>query len=409
VTGAGGTVMGMLMRGLALRAIVVPALLVATGCAARASGANRADAAIRADAIRRASVWTASDVSRRDLRTGPAGAGTFAPNAEVECTYVDKDMSGNTPKFTCTLPSGDRVKVKYGADNGEVYAEVAATRLLWALGFGADAMYPVRVRCHGCPEDEVDTAPAAGGKERGKVGEQRATGSPARTSETGAVKAAAKTAPRYFAFAAIERKSPGRELEGPDGPGWIWAELDHVDPESGGASAAQRDGLKLLAAVLQHTDSKRQQQRIVCQDDLPAEAPCTRPFMLISDLGKTFGKANAFNRDKLGSVNLEAWQKMPVWADDQGCRAKLDKSLTGTLDNPVVSEGGRAFLADLLAQLTDRQLRDLFTVARFPARAAALADTDDEMTGEVRQWVAAFKEKVMQIKGRSCGTIAAAR
>ncbi len=314
------------VRSVALRVIVVPALLMATGCAARASGAGRADPGVRDDAIRRASVWTETEVARRDLRRGPAGKGAFAPNAEVECSSVDKDMSGNTPKFTCKLPSGEQVKVKYGADNGEVYAEVAATRLLWALGYGADAMYPVRVRCHGCPEDEV------GDRDRATKGDSdRDTKKADRTPATGA--------PRYFEFAAIERKSPGRELEGPDGPGWTWPELDRVDPESGGATTAQRDGLKLLAAVLQHSDSKRQQQRLVCDDDLPPSAPCTRPFMLISDLGKTFGKAHIFNRDKAASVNLEGWQKIPVWTDDRGCRAKLDKSLTGTLDDPVVSEG----------------------------------------------------------------------
>ena len=69
----------------------------------------------------------------------------------VDCNYVERDMGGNTPKFACRLANGDEVKVKYGRDNGEVYAEVAASRLLWALGFSADAMYPVRVRCHGCP------------------------------------------------------------------------------------------------------------------------------------------------------------------------------------------------------------------------------------------------------------------
>ena len=43
--------------------------------------------------------------------------------------------------------------MKYGRYNGEVYAEVAATRLLWALGFPADRNYPVRVVCAGCSED----------------------------------------------------------------------------------------------------------------------------------------------------------------------------------------------------------------------------------------------------------------
>ena len=53
--------------------------------------------------------------------------------------------------------------MKFGRDNGEVYAEVAATRLFWALGFPADHMYPVRVRCEGCPAGKEATREDASG------------------------------------------------------------------------------------------------------------------------------------------------------------------------------------------------------------------------------------------------------
>ena len=64
--------------------------------------------------------------------------------------------------------------------NGEVYAEVAATRLLWALGFGADRVYPVTVVCKGCPEfpdqdhktDECNGALAAAVIERKMSGDE---------------------------------------------------------------------------------------------------------------------------------------------------------------------------------------------------------------------------------------------
>ena len=347
--------------------------VIAAGCAARAKAATVPDID-RFDAIRRAAVWTPTDVATMNMRTGRSGPGSFDANALVECVYVEKDLSGNTPKFTCALPTGEQLKVKYGAANGEVYAEVAATRLLWALGYGADDVYPVRVRCQGCPADDGEAAGAA-----------------------------PQDGVRHYEFAAIERKWPGRELEDRRGPGWEWAELDLVDPASGGASLEQRDALKLLAVLLQHTDSKREQQRIVCLDeDAASPAGCQRPFMLINDLGKTFGKANAFNRDTSGSVNLEAWKKVQVWADDRGCRARLNKSVTGTLDNPMISEGGRAFLAERLNRLTDAQLHDLFTVARFPARQGP--DMEDGEAREVGAWVAAFKDKAAQVQTRTCVT-----
>jgi hypothetical protein len=99
-----------------------------------------------------------------DLKTGPRGPSAFAAGATVTCNFVSRPHgSGSTPKFTCALPSGRELKVRYGETNGEVYAQVVATRLLWALGFGANRMYPVKVVCHGCPPNPFKDRPAADG------------------------------------------------------------------------------------------------------------------------------------------------------------------------------------------------------------------------------------------------------
>jgi hypothetical protein len=117
----------------------------------------------RLQMLRGAQVWTRTDVAAKNLRDGPAGRDAFAPDHEVACRFIPKTFDGATPKFECVLADGDQVKVKYGRDNGEVYAEVAASRLLWALGFGADAQYPVVVVCRGCSRDPWhDPAPAQG-------------------------------------------------------------------------------------------------------------------------------------------------------------------------------------------------------------------------------------------------------
>ena len=107
----------------------------------------------RMEAIRVAQVWAPVTTSSLDLKAGPPISATFAPGETVTCDYFDKDSGGKTPKFWCRISADDEVKVKYGEGNGEVYAEVAATRLLWALGFGADGMYPVKVICRGCSAD----------------------------------------------------------------------------------------------------------------------------------------------------------------------------------------------------------------------------------------------------------------
>ena len=168
-----------------------------------------------------------------DLKAGPQGQGAFPLNEMVTCDYVEAKSSGNSPKFDCAISPGDVVKVKYGKANGEVQAEVLSTRLLWALGFGADRMYPVRVTCRGCSTDPSNKRAPVSGEQ-------------------------------FFDPAVIERKLTGHEIQTVNTPGWTWQELDLVDETQGGAPRAQRDALKLLAVFIQHSDSKQQQQRLLC-------------------------------------------------------------------------------------------------------------------------------------------------
>jgi len=289
--------------------------------------------------------------------------GDFALNATVTCDYLDKKLSGLSPKFACRLPNGDELKVKYGGTNGEVYGELLATRLLWALGFGADTMYPVNVICRGCPR-------ALGGIER-PGGEYR------------------------FDPAVIERKMAGEEWPSNDESGWSWEELAEVVPARGGAPRAHRDALTLLAVFLQHTDSKPQQQRILCLGGIE-DGACRRPFLMVSDVGLTFGAGSRANLNDISGANLERWRTTPVWRDEPGCVGNLDKSFTGTLAKPVIGEAGRRFLAVLLQQLSDAQIRDLFEVSRVTLR---VREPGRALSGfpSIDEWVSAFKQKREEI------------
>ena len=318
------------------------------------------------DLIARSKVWMPTDVASKDLWNGPQGDGFFKPGETITCKYLDKKLSGMTPKFACELPNGDELKVKYGDENGEVYAEVMATRLLWALGFPADRMYSVRVVCQECPE---------------KVG--------------GTIR---ENGDRILDPAAVERKMPGEELAGE----WKWEELDHIDAAKGGATVAQRDALKLLASMMQHSDSKAIQQRLICADRVyKGDGTCETPMMMINDMGVTFGRANAFNQQPKGSVNLAEWTKLPVWKDTASCTANLSGSFTGTLKEPVISEAGRQFLADLLSKLSDKQLRDLFHTARVQLRPRAPEDGASGFPA-LDEWVNAFKQKRTEIVEHHC-------
>ncbi len=96
--------------------------------------------------MERANVWRSINTSSLNMISGPVLPASQRIPAAVTCTFVfpDKPLTGMTPKFQCDLGKDDVVKVKYGEKNGEVYAEVAASRLLWALGFQADVMYPTQ-------------------------------------------------------------------------------------------------------------------------------------------------------------------------------------------------------------------------------------------------------------------------
>src|SRR5688572_4167608 len=133
----------MWWRSVMLRQAVRNVSLVAIGIGvltAPVVGAQK-PAETRQELIERSKVWGQTNIPSMNLRVGPSGRGSFEPGATFNCDYSDKKLSGRTPKFVCVLPGGDELKVKYGGTNGEVYGEVAASRLLWALGFGADAMY----------------------------------------------------------------------------------------------------------------------------------------------------------------------------------------------------------------------------------------------------------------------------
>ena len=124
--------------------------------------------------FRDATIFVPRPVADADIVAGPPQAANqfqFHFNDKIICDFhkAGEDMGGKTPKFECaitrvesadgtvqTLTSNmdeSPIKVKYGGDDNEIYAEVASTRLLWALGYLVDAWYPVHVECHKCPAD----------------------------------------------------------------------------------------------------------------------------------------------------------------------------------------------------------------------------------------------------------------
>jgi hypothetical protein len=390
---------------------------------------------IRAATTRDRAAYLGSAVIWRDpgsltpdqIRTGPPAdipdtVRRPTAGAPMECRYErpGSDLGGHTPKFTCRAADGRTFRIKYydeSEGNREVFAEVAATRLVWALGFDADAMFPVAVRCLDCPEKPSD----------GK-------------GPRGVRQYVASLEPHYKGTIITSTNDIDQ--------GWSFGELEEaIDQLSAPADRARQrtqfDALSLLAVLIQHGDRKPSQQRLVCERDVdltagelreitdhvsrgPRSALFEHPgarachgdaIVTLQDIGATFGGAGQTTNRVTAKVHLQSWAAKSVFvgATDAShrtnapreCRGNLSTSGaagSGARERPRISESGRAFLAAQLARLTPEHLRAVFEVARLDALSEPQSWTD--RTGRthtgIDAWVAVLLDKIRQVDEQRC-------
>ncbi len=365
--------------GTELTIAVVAALLTSSGCGGDAAADGRpVDAsrlAAREATLRSARVWEPPRVpiSQFDFGDNSPGPDSLDPDADISCRFAVRTVGGTTPKFYCELPDGRVLKVKYGSANPEPRAEVAATRLLDALGFGADRMYVVRkLRCMGCP-----AAPFKSLRCLARTGMES-------VCFAGGIDYSDVTT---FERAVVEQRMPGTVVEAVEDQGWAWFELDRIDASAGGSPRADVDALRLLAVAIAHWDNKAPNQRLVCPPG--GERPdggCVHARAIVQDLGATFGPRK---------LDLPNWRRTPVWADPRSCTVSM-KTMPfagATFTDRRISEEGRLKLAGLLNQISESQLQELFTESGIVSL--------DQVVAEARgpaAWVKAFRDKVKQIE-----------
>jgi hypothetical protein len=335
-------------------------ILISAGCRDRtpAPAAGRTPTGPWRDAAQAAArLWSMPDTppGSADFSVNTPGSGTIDASADVDCDFALKVESGTTPKFHCTMPDGSVIKVKYGATNPEVPAEVAASRLMAALGFAVDPQMLVHsVRCRGCPP-----LPAL-------ALECLKKGAPASACLDGA----SPTGVRTFTDVMIERPFAGSRIEDTPDQGWAWFELDKIDPAHGGATRTEVDALRLMAVLLAHWDNKAENQRLVCPPGQERSGSCAAPVAVVHDLGATFGPLKA---------DLVNWTGVPIWADARACRVSMETLpfKGGTFPPHRISEEGRALAVRLLRTITPGQLDTLFASSgfgHFPNIASAAHD-----------------------------------
>jgi hypothetical protein len=387
----------------------------------------RTSEAGRAEYLATATIWRdPGPLTPEEIRAGPpADVPDGMRNASVgpiECRYdrPGTSLGGHAPKFSCRTLDGQSLRVKYydaSEGNREVFAEVVATRLVWALGFDADAMFPSTVKCLDCPE-----RPSHG------------------TGSRGTREYVAAFEPHYRGTVIASTNDMDQ--------GWSFAELEQAIEHLPTSSARLRqrtqfDALSLLAVFMQHGDRKPSQQRLTCRGDLDLDAgqlrdvtdrpasesrkilfehpgahACRRETVVtLQDIGATFGGAGQTTNRVTAKMHLESWAAKPVFVsggrtnsrpnEPAECRGSLNASGTagsGARENPRISEAGRAFLAAQFARLTPEHIRALFQVAQVDALHETHVWRDRSGTARtgVDAWVAVFLDKVRQIAEQRC-------
>lgn len=369
-----------------------------------------------------------------EIRQGPDPAHGFGLDDVVYCRYVLHQNNGSNPKFRCyrtdeaghlvdkkgrvhenvrsvnrhrqliahdgeVLGKADELEIKYFQsrknDSGyeltkDMYTEVAATRLLWMLGFPADRMYSVReVVCFGCPDNPY--------------------------------KNAGKRATRRYPFAAVERKFPGKTVRMSGKPaGWSWHEARSTGWLN--ETRAHFQALQILLGVINHVANQAFQNRIRCKKKhIDKNGICLQPALLVHDLGATFGSQESMDAP-LFKGSLQSWRAQPVWRDPEKCLLELqfcgDEATCESAARYRVGEQGRQLLIARWNQLTEDHLRALFESARFERvdqeqyqriehhlSTAVLNQAERALLvrdSVIQEWIEVLQDKMRQVKDVQC-------
>ena len=271
------------------------------------------------------------NIAALDLLQGK-GAPERAPKGRF--TFLKEDSGGVQPKIDVRDASGREWDVKFGE---EVHAEIAANRLVWALGYVAEEIYFV-------PNGTI-----TGMTEPGKFKEFVARDG-------------------TFSRASFRLRGDGSKRAEER---WTFEKNPFVD-------TPELSGLAILMTMLCNWDIQGpRNNRILMVDG--------EEHYIVSDLGSTFGKMGAFPVPR-SKWNLEDFKKEEFIEKVDNGQVDLDYEGYGGI-NKVPVEHARWF-SRLASQLTDEQLRaaikasgasdaEIAGFARLREKIARTAEGDD--------------------------------
>jgi len=268
------------------------------------------------DPTTNAKLWDSGSVSSRDLFLGPGGAEMKPDISQV--TFLKEELQGHNKKYRIRDAAGREWVAKFSS---EAQPETAAVRILHGLGYKTEINYLVPSL----------TIPGKG----------------------------------TFPNTRLEARPKGIERLDQ----WSWKQNPFV-----GTNELQ--GLKIMMVFFTNWDLLDLQNKVIRVNN----GGVIEHDYIISDLGATFGK--------LGNNNMPIFFRVGRKTNDPDTWAKagfvsgvkdgkLDFDFKGKgrdLMNDITVAQGR-WLADLLLQLTDKQLEDAFRAANYsPADIAILRD-----------------------------------
>ena len=294
-----------------LSLVVLFASAVSAGCA---TGGGPLKPAAPADASATAVLWRdPGAIGSKDLFWG-SGSKDRAPQGPF--AFVAEDTSGTNPKITVKDARGVEWDMKF---DEEVHAEVAANRLVWALGYFVEDQYFV-------PEGTVSGA-------------------------TGLTRAASFIGPggafKNSRFRARDAARPRTEEE------WTIQKNPFV-------GTRELSGLQVLMTLINNWDIQGPRNNKVLRATGP-DGRVERQF-LISDLGATFGRLGGGPISNKSKWNLAHFREEKFISKVDGATLFLAYDGFDPDFDRVPLEHARWF-AGLVAQLTTAQLRRAFEAA----------------------------------------------
>lgn len=268
------------------------------------------------------------DIAARDLFWGN-GAKDRAPQPPF--TFLEEDTDGTQPKVIVRDAKGREWSVKFG---GEVHSGIAASRIVWALGYGADEMYYV---------------------ENGTI-----------SGATGLKTAARSIGPDGAFTKASFRLRDARSERAKER--WTLATNPFV-------GSKELSGLAILMTMIGNWDIQGDRNNRIFANG-------NEDLYVITDLGATFGKMGTLLQPR-SKWDLADFQKEEFIEKVEDGMIDLDYEGYGGI-NKVSIEHARWF-AGLVAQLTDAQLEDAF-------RAAGATEA------EIKGFAARMREKIAELQ-----------